>query len=496
MKDNVKRKIRKGVAVFLCLVMTSFALAGCGGTDTKTESSSEDSVTTASKNNTKLKSGSWTGKIGDQKVTIKSAYIVDGIDATIDGGTYKSAKKNETVFLVVNGGSLTIKDATVKKSGDEKKSGNKDNSKSKDSNDIKKDSANNNQKQGEQSSQGQPPQGDPPKGNPPKGEKPDGQPPKDAPKGDPPKGEKPDGQPPQGGPQGNDEDKYNFYGLNSAIVCIGKDSSVKIDNCKISTDADGANAVFSTDGANITAESITIKTKQNSSRGLYSTYGGTITASKVDIDTKGAHCAPLATDRGGGTVKVTGTDNKLTAHGEGSPCIYSTGDIQVEGAEGSSDVSETMVIEGKNSITLKDSNLTSKGGNGVMLYQSMSGDAADKDASSKVSTLKVENSTIEYKGDGNVFYVTNTNTNVTLKNSKINYKGSKLINAAAGRWGNEGKNGGTLNMTADGQSLKGNIAADDISKITVKLTNKSTFDGKTSGSVTVDKDDSSKMNKK
>ena len=51
-------------------------------------------------------------------------------------------------------------------------------------------------------------------------------------------------------------------------------------------------------------------------------------------------------------------------------------------------------------------------------------------------------------------------------------------------------------MTADGQSLKGNIAADDISKITVKLTNKSTFDGKTSGSVTVDKDDSSKMNKK
>lgn len=75
------------------------------------------------------------------------------------------------------------------------------------------------------------------------------------------------------------DDSFNFYGLNSAIVCVGSGSSLTLDGCTVTT---------------------------------------------------GAHCAALATDRGGGTVRVTGSDDygcTLSTEGDGSPCIYSTGAI-------------------------------------------------------------------------------------------------------------------------------------------------------------------------
>jgi len=108
----------------------------------------------------------------------------------------------------------------------------------------------------------------------------------------------------------------------------------------------------------------------------------------MTIDTKGAHCACVATDRGNGTIKVTGT-NKLTAAGDGSPCIYSTGDISVPGATGSAATSQTMVIEGQNSITLTDSTLTCTGTAGMMIYQSFSGDAPNSDATSSKATMTI-----------------------------------------------------------------------------------------------------------
>jgi hypothetical protein len=107
----------------------------------------------------------------------------------------------------------------------------------------------------------------------------------------------------------------------------------------------------------------------------------------------------------------------------------------------------------------------------------------------------MENSKISYDGDGNMFYVTNTKTKVSMKNCELKYDGKKLISAAAGRWGCNGSNGGTLTMTTDSQTLKGKISADKISKITLKLKNKSTFNGSTSGSVKIDKDDSSTVKK-
>ena len=63
--------------------------------------------------NTPLEPGEVTVTIGNQPVTFTAAYLVDGIEATIGSGEYKSSTNDQNVFLVVNGGSLNIS-GTVK----------------------------------------------------------------------------------------------------------------------------------------------------------------------------------------------------------------------------------------------------------------------------------------------------------------------------------------------------------------------------------------------
>ena len=49
---------------------------------------------------------------------------MDGVTATLDGGTWESTTADQAVFLVVNGGSLTLTNAAVVKSGDATSNGN------------------------------------------------------------------------------------------------------------------------------------------------------------------------------------------------------------------------------------------------------------------------------------------------------------------------------------------------------------------------------------
>lgn len=295
-------------------------------------------------------------------------------------------------------------------------------------------------------------------------------------------------------------DDYNFYGLNSAIVVVGSTSSATINNVKITATSEGSNAVFATDNAKITINKVNIKTTSNSARGLDATYGGSISAKNITINTAGQHSAALATDRGGGTVKVKGSKNVLNTTGADSPCIYSTGSISVTNATGTAKASEVAVIEGKNTISIKDSKLTtdsgsSNGNYGMMVYQSMSGDAADSDSANNVATLDIKDSEIINKGSGALLYVTNTTANVNVSHSTLTNKTStNLISAATGRWGDNGSNGGNLNFSSIGSKLKGSISADDISSINVSLTKKSKYIGATSGNVVITADSTSKNN--
>ena len=268
------------------------------------------------------------------------------------------------------------------------------------------------------------------------------------------------------------DDNSNFRGQNAVVLGI-EGSQINIKGSNITSNSKGSNAVFATgEGSVINVENTNIHTKSDSSRGLDATYKGTVNGKNLTITTEGAHSATLATDRGEGTINAEAA--KLTTSGEGSPVIYSTGNIIVNNVNGIANNSEIGVVEGKNSITLTNSNVTGYKDNGFMLYQSFSGDAE-----SGIARLKAENNTLTTHATGAFLYVNNTTAEVDLSNNVISMPNtSTLVKAAAdSRWGKTGENGGHLTLRTSNQELSGNIMADSISTIALDMTNGSSLVG-------------------
>ena len=178
-------------------------------------------------------------------------------------------------------------------------------------------------------------------------------------------------------------DEADFYGANAAIYATNG-GSLTLSEITVNTDGKHANGVFSYgESTTVTISDSVIETSGNCSGGLMTTGGGTMNASNLLIHTTGNSSAAIRSDRGGGTVNVTG--GSYTTEGTGSPVIYSTADITVSDAVMESTASQGVVVEGQNSVTLNNVNLTAsnvtKNSNksewyqAVMIYQSMSGDA-------------------------------------------------------------------------------------------------------------------------
>ena len=268
------------------------------------------------------------------------------------------------------------------------------------------------------------------------------------------------------------DDNSNFRGQNAVVLGI-EGSQINIKGSNITSNSKGSNAVFATgEGSVINVENTNIHTKSDSSRGLDATYKGTVNGKNLTITTEGAHSATLATDRGEGT--ITAEAAKLTTSGEGSPIIYSTGNIIVNNVNGIANNSEIGVVEGKNSITLTNSNVTGYKDNGFMLYQSFSGDAENG-----IARLKAENNTLTTHATSAFLYVNNTTAEVDLSNNAISMPNtSTLVKATAdSRWGKTGENGGHLTLRTSNQELSGNIMADSISTIALDMTNGSSLVG-------------------
>ena len=101
-------------------------------------------------------------------------------------------------------------------------------------------------------------------------------------------------------------DNSDFYGLNAGVLAESG-SAIELTNCTVTTNANGANGVFSTgSGSSVTLSNVTINTSADGSRGVDATQTGNITCTDVNITTVGQHCAAIATDRGNGTITVIG----------------------------------------------------------------------------------------------------------------------------------------------------------------------------------------------
>ncbi|MBQ1897969.1 MAG: hypothetical protein II163_02235, partial [Ruminococcus sp.] len=81
--------------------------------------------------------------------------------------------------------------------------------------------------------------------------------------------------------------------------------------------------------------------------------------------------------------------------------------------------------------------------------------------------------------NGDIFFVNNTATDITLNNSTIvnNDTDGVFLRAAAAGWGSEGSNGGQVNLNATNQEINGDMIVDDISVLNLYLNDKSSFFG-------------------
>lgn len=239
---------------------------------------------------------------------------------------------------------------------------------------------------------------------------------------------------PQGGGAGGMQENNSLELSAKYTINSGRKA---ITSKKISQTSADSSAVLVTNGAYLKMTDTTITKTGDSSNTDNSNFYGLNAAITVQQDS--------TMKISGGTIDID--SSKLFASGDGSPCIYSTGDITANNCSGKATGSQIVVVEGKNSITLNGCTFIGAGKNEVMLYQSTSGDA---DVGTAVFTS--EDSTLKTTSDGPMFYITNTDALINLKNTKLVFGSRVLLNAAGNNtnnWGKVENNGGNVTLNAD-----------------------------------------------
>lgn len=276
----------------------------------------------------------------------------------------------------------------------------------------------------------------------------------------------------------------DFYGQNAGLLATDG-ARAALTSVSVTTSVTGGNAVVSYgDGTAVSLTDSTVRTTGDHSGGIHVAGGGKLTAWDVDVETQGNSSAAIRSDRGGG--RLTARGGRFVTNGAGSPAIYSTAQIAVTNALLTANRSEAVVVEGHNSVTLTDCTVSGNmqgtygpdsGENlhGVMLYQSMSGDAEEgwscfRMTGGELATLA-----------GDLFYVTNTDCTIELSGVALMPADGCLLrvegNSGERGWGTQGDNGGRCTFNANGQALAGTIRVDGISSLELTLSDGTTFEG-------------------
>ena len=276
-------------------------------------------------------------------------------------------------------------------------------------------------------------------------------------------------------------DSSSFYGVGASILVT--DGTVDLKGGTITSDADGAAGAFAYDKGTVNISDTAITTTGNTAGGIHAAGGGTVNAENLTVHTSGESSAAIRSDRGGGTMRVKG--GSYTSSGTGSPAVYCTADIEVEDAKLTAENSEAVCIEGLNSLSLTNCDLSGHIQENeqndcdwtVILYQSMSGDSEIGNAVFNMTggSLTSEN--------GGLFYTTNTESTFYLNNVNITPSSNNEFflkctgNANKRGWGQSGANGADCSFTAENQKMEGDVVWDSISNLDFKMTNGSTLTG-------------------
>lgn len=224
------------------------------------------------------------------------------------------------------------------------------------------------------------------------------------------------------------------------------------------TDSDKS-AILVENGGNATIEGATIsKTGGDSTNtensefyginsGILVTQNSTATIKNATIETNA---------KGSNAVFSTGTDSKIYIN---DSKINTTGSSSSRGL----DATYGGYIEAENV------EITTQGGSCATL-------ATDRGEGTGTFTATNSNLSIQanskYYKTAPMFFITNTDAIINLKNCQLTYGSNTLIsNKGTTEWGTTGTNGGNLTLNAENQTLKGNIEIDNISTLKMNLTN-------------------------
>ena len=349
-----------------------------------------------------ITSGSATVSFDGQSKTISAAYLIDGVDVEITSGAYASASdsSDEVVFLVVNGGSLTIKGSAetyvgISKTGSAASGGQV-------SDDYNFYGVNS---------------GIVVAGS--------------------------------GSSATIEHAAITTDANGSNAVVATADATVTITNSEITTTGGaGSRGLHATYGGTISADSVSVCTQGASSATLATDRGGgTVNATNMTLETNSAG-SPLVYSTG--TINVT--DSTGTANA-----------AQMVVVEGGSSANVTRCnfscSGGGNRTGTSESDGTSHviDAGGIFIYQSFSGDAGEgtdyftaTDSTFTVTTAGVP-----------MFYITNITADVTLSGNTFNSASDTdyfLIAEETDQWGFTGRNGGNATLTLTDQSLENKTA--------------------------------------
>lgn len=266
-------------------------------------------------------------------------------------------------------------------------------------------------------------------------------------------------------------DNAGKYGVNAGILAgtSATKGTVLITGRSnlVVTSGSVANGLFATySGSSITMLGGTIAASGANAHGVDVTYGGSITLSNVNVTTWGASASAIATDFGGGTVKVTGGTiiASNTTAGSHSAGIYSTGTIAVNNADVTSMADCGGVIDGANSILLTN----------TVLRGALEGIKTWKTAPASGNAIVTLKGGALSAAGGNVFYVTGTTGNAAA--ATITVLDGATLTASTGNLVKVDSSS-VANFLASAETLTGNLTTDSASTLNASLLTNTTLTG-------------------
>jgi len=309
------------------------------------------------------------------------------------------------------------------------------------------------------------------------------------------------------------------FGINSALL-IDTAAKVRLTGGKITTEGQGANAVYVTgEDAMLTTTDTSVSTDGSGAYGIDVLAGAGLEATNTTIITGSDHAPAIAAEAGARPVRLSG--GTFTTQGPSSPVFSLSADLDATGVIASASRAEGAVITGRHHVSFTDSAIAAQG-YGVMIYeapgmrngdmpggfdpsrghgpggrgpQGGEGPPPEGNAPKGGSVRPVTDMLVPPPDDGPgirglqiirgklsgqraAFYVTNMRAHISLDSVAISSASGIILKAAADQWGELGRNGGDAVLDAHHQTLTGDFVTDAISHIVVNLSEDSHLTGK------------------